>query len=704
MIHWAVARTRSYTKRDERSAAKRLADGWVNTTSGLGTARDKTTNVAFIGDCRQSEPELEELYRFNAFARVIVSELPKEALRLGVEMKVASDDDEPQESDQKKEKALAKIFRTHQAVPKMLLARVWGRLYGRGAVVFSVKGGGAPETPWEPGKGTVSEIFVATGRELRVKSYYSDPMSAKFSTPATYWLTRYSMGAGAAQVEVHESRMLVFGGADTPPHAKAENQGSDDSVLVAAYESLKQEGSNWASVSSMIGDLSVAVYKLQDYIDSLSGKGATVINQRLAEMDAQKGVFRCLVVDKDGEDFEFKERGAATGLADLLDKGLLRVAAVSRMPVTKLLGQSPAGLNATGESDQTNWYDAANVERTTHFDDPFRRLAQALDPSAEWETCWPSLWQETDKEKLERLNLQADVDKKYIDAGVLQPEEVALARFDAGSELGIEVDMEVREELLENATEELLNPPEPVPGALPGALPGAPAAPGAKPPAVPAPKDDYDPDQPRAENGQFGEGGGGSDVAPRERIASVRASFKSEVAASVDKVKTTRKVEHEEEHKKLLAQRDEERKTFEAETRASIEEANRAETARAKAKGEEPDHADVEATLKSELRDYDRDTKELARELRLAQKEELSDEVQRVKEFHRGELDSDIEYLEESHAEEQELLSDESLTAEERTEQLAELRREREETLAEARRERAAQALSFKEDGQAQRP
>jgi phage-related protein (TIGR01555 family) len=465
-----MARTRTI----KESAAKRLqrADGWVNTTSGLGTARDRSTTTTFIRDCYQSEPELEELFRFNAFARTIVSELPKEALRLGVEMEVSSDDPEPKDSDDAKERNMAKLLRQHKAVSKMLMARVWGRLYGRGAVVCNVKGAGAPNTPWEPGEGEVKELFVATGRELRVKSYYSDPMSEKFSTPATYWLTRYSMGQGVSQVEVHESRMIVFGGADTPPHAKAENQGSDDSVLVAAYEALKQEGSNWASISSMIGDLSVAVYKLQDYIDSLAGKGTTVINKRLAEMDATKGVFRCLVLDKDGEEMEFKERGAATGLGDLVDKGLLRLAAVARMPVTKLLGQSPAGMNATGESDQQNWYDAANVERTTQFDDPFVKLAHALDPSAEWKACWPSLHQETDTEKLDRLKKQGEIDKLYIDAEVLQPEEVALARFGEGSELGIEVDPEIREELLENGLEEALNPPDPIAPPTPGA-PGA---------------------------------------------------------------------------------------------------------------------------------------------------------------------------------------------------------------------------------------
>src|SRR5688572_21391772 len=132
-----MARTRTVTKRDE-SAAKRLKearnDGWYNANSGLGTTRDKAASTVFVGGCVHSETELEDLFRFNDFAKTAVSELPKEALRLPPSMQVAKDDDESKESDEKKEKAMAKLLRQHKAFPKLLLARIWGRLYGRGAV------------------------------------------------------------------------------------------------------------------------------------------------------------------------------------------------------------------------------------------------------------------------------------------------------------------------------------------------------------------------------------------------------------------------------------------------------------------------------------------------------------------------------------------------------------------------------------------
>jgi hypothetical protein len=46
-----------------------------------------------------------------------------------------------------------------------------------------------------------------------------------------------------------------------------------------------------------------------------------------------------------------------SGIADVYDKFMLDVSGAAEIPVTKLFGRSPAGMNATGESDLQNYYD-----------------------------------------------------------------------------------------------------------------------------------------------------------------------------------------------------------------------------------------------------------------------------------------------------------------------------------------------------------
>jgi hypothetical protein len=166
-------------------------------------------------------------------------------------------------------------------------------------------------------------------------------------------------------------------------------------------------------------------------------------------MDRRRSANRAVVIDKDGEEFDYAERGAMTGLDGLVDKGWLGVASAFRMPVTKLLGQSPAGMNATGEGDDKVWKDECGGWLSKEVEPRARKIAKALDPSTDWKVEFPDLLPETALEKEERLAKRANTDKIYYDMGAVLPEEVALARFGQDSELGIEIDLDVRESMLE---------------------------------------------------------------------------------------------------------------------------------------------------------------------------------------------------------------------------------------------------------------
>jgi hypothetical protein len=161
------------------------------------------------------------------------------------------------------------------------------------------------------------------------------------------------------------------------------------------------------------------------------------------------------------------------------------------------------------------------------------------------------LWSPTAKEIAEERESVSRTDKNYIDSGVLTPEEVALSRFQRGGEWSREwtgVDRETREAMLQDILSNLQKGSEPgIPGADMGRTPGVQdvrgGAPGQdpgdvadvtdqqkKPAKTPGTTDetakgdtirkDYSPDQPRAENGQFGEGGGSTKTGIRTRAAS----------------------------------------------------------------------------------------------------------------------------------------------------------------------------------------
>lgn len=60
----------------------------------------------------------------------------------------------------------------------------------------------------------------------------------------------------------------------------------------------------------------------------------------------------------------------------------LDLSGASRIPVTKLFGRSPAGMNATGESDLRNYYDYVDTLREAKLRPILEKLLPVLAMSA----------------------------------------------------------------------------------------------------------------------------------------------------------------------------------------------------------------------------------------------------------------------------------------------------------------------------------
>ena len=109
---------------------------------------------------------------------------------------------------------------------------------------------------------------------------------------------------------------------------------------------------------------------------------------------------------------------------------MLRLAAAARLPVSLLMGQAPAGMNATGESDTRFFYDQVRAEQEA-LKPKLEHLVKIMkgDENIAVNIEFPALWQMTDREKAELRRMEAETDRIYLQEGVLLPEEVAIKRF-----------------------------------------------------------------------------------------------------------------------------------------------------------------------------------------------------------------------------------------------------------------------------------
>lgn len=428
--------------------AKERADGWMNPWTGQGTGRDKTTAGRFEPDLPGTPVMWISLYEGDPIAARICDMPPREMMRQGFSLERDDEaDDEAEEGTETKdvEKALADLCAGQRIEEGM----AWGRCTGGALLLIGVDDGLDATMPLQPERVRALRFLKVYDRSrISIERRYQDPKHPSLGEPEIYRINSVEGGSSAV---VHESRFIRFGGARTSDLSRRANDSWDHSILKKVYDAIRRYHADHASASHMMTDASQGVWKMAGFLDSLTSGQSTKLFDRLQATEMGRGIVRAIVLDSDpkyGESFE-KIATQFGGLSDMLDAAGNYLSAAVGYPVTVLLGRSPAGLNATGESDIRLFYDQMKTDRKQIVEPAIMRLVEVLTKgkSDGWRVCFPSFWQESPKEKAEREKAEADRDGIYIDKDVLTPEEVALAPH--LEEVYPSLDRELRQEELD---------------------------------------------------------------------------------------------------------------------------------------------------------------------------------------------------------------------------------------------------------------
>lgn len=501
-------------------------DGWNNPFTGFGTARDKSTYSGFSIGPQLTDEQLDALYHEEDMAARICDVVPDEMLRQGFDVKIESGDMLKTKSSESEKKSVtgeeADLVAAKQmaqdvkdqadqlcVTSKFIEAKTWGRTFGGGALLLGVDDGavgpGLAEPLNEKNIRSFDHINVVDKRYMMPLDWYTDPTEPKVGTPKTYIISPAMLMGGITAsaassipgtMVFHESRLVMFGGARTSILRKQQNNGWDVSVLQRVNATLTKFGMSWEALSHILQDAHQGVFKMQGLIDAIAARDTGLLLKRLELLDMSRSAARALMLDAEAEDFS-RQNFTWSGIREPYELLMLRLASAARMPVTVLMGQSPAGMNATGESDIRWFYDTINSERESDLRPKLERVLRLIMLSKggptggkepeDWSVVFPPLWQMTPKEEAEIRKLQSDTDKNYVDMGAVLPEEVALSRFTPdGWSPETTIDLDTRREVLEleleRMEEEAENPPELMP-------PGAPVPPGSDPQAQPPTQD-----------------------------------------------------------------------------------------------------------------------------------------------------------------------------------------------------------------------
>ena len=457
-------------------------DSLSNLAASLNAGKDKQAGDAFFVPVLARD-QIESLYRGDWLARKIVDIVPYDCVR---EWRAW----QGEAGAVSRMKALESRLNLRRAVQR---AMVMGRLYGGGALIVGTRETdtaalAAELRPEALGENGLAFLHPVSRWQLAIDDIERDPLSPWYGEPTAYLVTAPERGT----LTLHPSRVIRFLGA---PLADPGLMGADfwsDSVLTALYDAIHAVALTTAGATSLMHEAKVDVVTVPNLSEHLSNAATTAqLSARFGYAAAMKSLNNLLLLG-DGETWA-RQRVDFAGLPEMVRTFLQVAAGAADIPVTRLLGQSPAGLSATGDSDIRNYYDMIAARQAIDLRPQLERLDRLLMASASvapdaLSFTFRPLWQMDAATKASTALQKAQATGIYAGLG-LWPKAV-MAGLVAG-------------QLAED-----------------GIYPDAGAAFAAEEPDEPQqPVRDYSPDQPRDPQGRGSEGGGGTSARRSESTA-----------------------------------------------------------------------------------------------------------------------------------------------------------------------------------------
>jgi len=417
------------------------ADGWQNLVSGLGTTADKHKQTRNRMSIIMSDEELEDIFIDDGLGTNIIKAIPDDMFREGWEYQFPDNDEI--ESEELADEYNA-VLENIDAISKITEAFYWARLYGGAAILIGALDGKDLSQPLKPTNIKNIEYLKVIDRsdiEFSKIKFQIDPTLLRYGLPEFYSIKFISSAGSEESKDVHYSRVIEIHGDPIPFGATRYNREQrywGVSVLQNVDDNLRIVGSSIGSVSHLLHEFSIGKYKLGDLADILSQPdGVALIKKRVEVMDLTRSVFHSMYFDKD-DDF-IRENASFAGVPEVLHVIFMLVSSCTQIPITRLFGVSPAGMNATGESDMRNYYDKVRSKQSKEAAPILLRLVRII---SEWKklpepyVIWKPLQQLSPKEQAEVDKLEADKEQvkastyqAYINAGIMEPYEARYLQF-----------------------------------------------------------------------------------------------------------------------------------------------------------------------------------------------------------------------------------------------------------------------------------
>lgn len=330
------------------------ADGYVNMMTKYGTQRDSSEQYKFIPEDTVPDELLTMNYESNGLFAKIIDTPAEEAIKHGFELDGITD----QKVQDFFEDALDELDWEETAMTCIK----WARLFGGSIAVMLINDGRGLDEPvdWKNIR-SIDDIRIFD-RSVIQPDYTTlfnydprDPFSTRGSRLGMP--EYYQVFSKYGTFTVHDSRCLVFQNGILPENTtNSIYQFWGVPEYIRLNKAIRDAELAHRSAPKLLDRSVQPIYKMKDLSAELATEeGENKVLRRLQVIDMARGLLNSLVIDSEGEDYEFKTF-QFSGINDVVSASCNLLSALSNIPQVILFGQAVGGLSTTDDTSMENYY------------------------------------------------------------------------------------------------------------------------------------------------------------------------------------------------------------------------------------------------------------------------------------------------------------------------------------------------------------
>jgi len=360
--------------------ATRTIDGFDNFVSRIGLQNDNTLSAGTyeFNLVTRNRIKLEAAYRGSWVVGAVVDSVAEDMTRAGINVTTNEDDADIRD--------LMNAVSRLQIAQSLCNLKKWSRLYGGAIAVLDIEGQN-PETPLNLDSISQDQFLglVVYDRwqlnPVLTKVIQSGP---NMGLPAMYQIVTGMTSADVDPrsnrgiINVHHSRIVRDIGIQLPYFQAITEMMWGESILERLWDRLIAFDNVTMSAASLVDRANLRMVGINGLREILAAGGAA--QQALV---SQFEMMRLLQVNEgltllDKEDEYQSSAYSFAGLSDMIIQFGQQLSGASGIPLVRLFGQSPAGMNATGESDIRMYYDNIKAQQESTLRTGWQLILQVL--------------------------------------------------------------------------------------------------------------------------------------------------------------------------------------------------------------------------------------------------------------------------------------------------------------------------------------